>query len=60
MDDLFKVGDVVLLKSGGPVMTIIEIRSDGYLAARWFTSEAELKYDAFDPKELIKVCRHEI
>ena len=50
----FKVGDVVLYKSGGPAMTIIELRNDGFIAARWFANY-ELKYDAFDKKELLKV-----
>jgi uncharacterized protein YodC (DUF2158 family) len=32
----FKVGDVVRLKSGGPQMTVKEVRRDGKLACIWF------------------------
>lgn len=35
-------------------MTIIEIREDGFVAARWFDN-CELRYDAFDRRELVRV-----
>ena len=35
MDD-FKEGDVVQLKSGGPIMTILEIRDNGEVLCQWF------------------------
>lgn len=33
---MFKVGDVVELKSGGPIMTVSDVYNDGTLRARWF------------------------
>jgi uncharacterized protein YodC (DUF2158 family) len=41
----FKVGDVVQLKSGGPKMTVEEIRGDGLLCC-WFAG-AEKKFGDF-------------
>jgi uncharacterized protein YodC (DUF2158 family) len=51
---MFKIGDLVLLKSGGPVMTVSEEISKDSICVDWFKDE-ELKRDAFDPNELIKV-----
>jgi uncharacterized protein YodC (DUF2158 family) len=45
----FKKGDVVTLKSGGPLMTIRLIRHDGSLLCMWFDSKKERKEDDFDP-----------
>ena len=48
---MFKAGDVVQLKSGGPLMTVFEI--DGNLAScRWFSGNDE-KASSF-PMELLK------
>ena len=49
----FKMGNVVLLKSGGLPMTV-EIVDINDIRTVWF-DEAELKRDAFDPSELIKI-----
>lgn len=53
MDNLI-VGSIVILRSGGPAMTVVEIREDGFINARWFAND-ELKYDAFSKYELVKV-----
>lgn len=37
----FKVGDVVMLNSGGPAMTITEVK-DGFVVAVWFRDEYKL------------------
>ena len=39
MTEDYKVGDVVILRSGGPAMTVIEIRADGFIGARWFVND---------------------
>jgi uncharacterized protein YodC (DUF2158 family) len=45
----FEVGTLVVLKSGGPTMTVTSIRdqSDGVVHCEWFASN-ELKREAFD------------
>lgn len=45
----FKVGDVVRLKSGGPLMTIRVIDNDGTreIYCDWFDSKDELKGTRF-------------
>ncbi|WP_081997765.1 YodC family protein [Wocania ichthyoenteri] len=48
MNDL-KVGDVVVLKSGGPSMTIYQIGND--VSCKWFDGN-ELKYGGFVKEEL--------
>ncbi|VCX06796.1 hypothetical protein BANRA_01265 [Acinetobacter baumannii] len=32
----FKAGDVVELNSGGPVMTILEVKNNGWVVCEWF------------------------
>lgn len=40
----FKVGDVVMLKSGGPPMTVVKIDSSpGKVACSWFPSHTSEK-----------------
>ena len=36
MAEEVKVGDVVTLKSGGPVMTVTDIQDDGQAQCQWF------------------------
>jgi uncharacterized protein YodC (DUF2158 family) len=44
---MFKVGDVVVLKSGGPQMTVDEIRTSKSVHCMWFNDE-ERKGNWFD------------
>lgn len=48
----FKVGDLVQLKSGGPLMVIRSIDSDGDVYCEWFDSKQELKGNSFVPQQL--------
>jgi len=32
----FKIGDIVQLKSGGPKMTVIEVREENEILCTWF------------------------
>ena len=49
----FKVGDVVQLKSGGPIMTVesSHTQSDGSVGVRWFAGDT-VKYHAFKAEML--------
>lgn len=38
----FKIGDVVMLNSGGPAMTVSEVKTD-YVCTQWFTDTVEQK-----------------
>ncbi|SHH60092.1 DUF2158 domain-containing protein [Winogradskyella jejuensis] len=51
MDDL-KIGDVVMLKAGGPKMTIYAIGND--VSCKWFDGN-DLKYGGFEKEELVKL-----
>ena len=45
-NEAFQPGDVVVLKSGGPLMTVSSIDRDGDLNCVWFI-EAERKFAEF-------------
>ena len=47
-----KVGDIVVLKSGGPQMTICEILEDNLIACDWFDTEFNLKNHTFYKDQL--------
>ena len=51
--DNFQEGDVVRLKSGGPGMTIKQIRDNGELFCQWFDGN-NVKDDYFNPSSLEK------
>lgn len=38
-----KIGDEVCLKSGGPRMTVAEVRPDGMLRCLWFSTDHHLQ-----------------
>lgn len=58
---MFKTGDLVQLKSGGPVMTVMEKVpvSDNWLCA-WFTSKHNLRTGCFLPGMLVTVDRSSV
>jgi uncharacterized protein YodC (DUF2158 family) len=50
---MFKVGDVVTLKSGGPGMTVTE-SEEGAVKVLWFNIKGDMKTGVFDPALLMK------
>jgi uncharacterized protein YodC (DUF2158 family) len=48
----FKVGDTVQLKSGGPIMTIIEVLSEGWVTCRWYDGK-QYKTENFPSEALV-------
>jgi uncharacterized protein YodC (DUF2158 family) len=54
-DEGFRAGNVVLLKSGGPTMTVADVFLNGNIQCVWF-ADRESKHDAFRAPELIKVA----
>lgn len=48
-----KKGDIVVLKSNGPVMTVKHKMSDGTWACSWFDSKNELQEGYFTEEQLI-------
>lgn len=53
MSHPFKEGMLVQLRSGGPLMTVEDIRHDFYIATAWF-EDATLHRDAFAPEDLYR------
>jgi uncharacterized protein YodC (DUF2158 family) len=47
----FAPGDIVVLKSGGPPMTIDETKSSGAIRCQWFSGK-KLEWGAFPPSSL--------
>lgn len=55
MSHVFKVGDIVLLKSGGPKMTVIEvgdIAGEPAVWCSWFDDKKQKKSETFPPAAL--------
>jgi uncharacterized protein YodC (DUF2158 family) len=50
----FEIGDVVGLRSGGPKMTVSEIKGDGKIEAMWFDAENARMTATFPPAVLHK------
>ena len=52
-----KIGDVVKLKSGGPIMTVNNIEENGEMYCKWFAGEHfdKVYKDYFPPDSLIRV-----
>ncbi|MDD5219585.1 MAG: DUF2158 domain-containing protein [Candidatus Bipolaricaulis sp.] len=49
----FKVGDLVMLKSGGPKMTVSAISPNGAaIECMWFDKKDERQFDTFSPSVL--------
>ncbi|MDM1345712.1 DUF2158 domain-containing protein [Myroides marinus] len=49
-DDLLYVGDIIMLKSGSPKMTVIEVLNSGDVTAAFY-SESEKNFVIFKGKE---------
>jgi uncharacterized protein YodC (DUF2158 family) len=47
----FKTGDQVVLKSGGPTMTVMEELPTGQIRCQWFSGK-NLKHGNFKPESL--------
>lgn len=47
-------GDLVQLKSGGPVMTVVRVNGPGTLSCKWFKG-SKVNTDYFPPSALRKV-----
>jgi len=58
MSENLKSGDVVMLKSGGPKMTLKYVGTTGDWVAQWFVG-TDLKQGAFDPASLVIVDEKE-
>jgi uncharacterized protein YodC (DUF2158 family) len=43
----FKVGDIVQLKSGGPPMTISDLRKNGKVSCSWFADIYAVQHSQF-------------
>lgn len=54
-DDILKVGDVVKLKSGGPLMTVISQEKHGFLCIWFVDSSSEYRTAFFNTETLVKV-----
>ncbi|MFV0571154.1 MAG: DUF2158 domain-containing protein [Xanthomarina gelatinilytica] len=52
--DEFKKGDLVRLKSGGPVMTVYEVLR-GNVSCTWFDKNDEQQYSKFSNETIEKV-----
>ena len=48
----FKAGEVVELKSGGPLMTVERVTEDGYVNCVWFNERLEVCLAYFPPATL--------
>jgi uncharacterized protein YodC (DUF2158 family) len=46
----FKPGDLVRLKSGGPLMTVSVLMDSGRIACLWFGDSKEMIYGRFSAK----------
>jgi uncharacterized protein YodC (DUF2158 family) len=56
--DEFPEGSLVLLKSGGPMMTVELIRSDDLICTVWFAhNEPDVKRDAFSADQLVRIMK---
>lgn len=50
--DTFKIGDIVQLKSGGPIMTIHGEHMYGGAICQWFNKNEEIKTERFAEESL--------
>ena len=57
-NDKFKVGDVVVLNSEGPHMTVTHIAPDGACVVSWFSQDGSRGMHEFPEQCLRLVFRH--
>lgn len=61
MSNQLKVGDIVVLKSGGPQMTVVEldlvINGKFLTECVWFSKEEKLEQGLFNPLILSRKCK---
>ena len=51
-EEKFKVGDVVILKSGGPKMTVEDVEAGDTIVCQWFITGQKLEYGSFPADSL--------
>lgn len=51
----FQKGQTVRLKSGGPLMTVEKISSDGLIRCIWFDLDQNYHHEEFEPETLKEV-----
>ncbi len=51
-EEKFKVGDVVILKSGGPKMTVEDVEAGDTIVCQWFVDGKKLEYGSFPADSL--------
>lgn len=57
-DQEISVGDVVVLNSGGPAMTVTYINDKGGLTAKWFSGHQVDWIDKLNQKAVKKLEKH--
>jgi uncharacterized protein YodC (DUF2158 family) len=60
MAEQFRVGDVVQLKSGGPLMTVDGSDDNGMIVCSWFGRKAKRRQDRFAEATLQRVEAHSV
>lgn len=53
MSEVFKKGDIVQLKSGGPKMTINNYTDGSRVFCKWFNSKNEVQSEVFQQEALV-------
>ena len=51
-EEKFKVGDIVILKSGGPKMTVEDVEAVDTIVCQWFVAGQKLEYGSFPADSL--------
>lgn len=51
----FKIGDVVVLKSGSPIMTVADIDDQGNVTCTWFDKDKNRKNEIFK-SDMLEKC----
>lgn len=59
MEQKFKLGDVVRLKSGGPLMTVNTLHPTEFIHTIWFKEDGSFEVGTFHEDALRGLFRHE-